>query len=280
MRTVQAVIAATLVVILTISLVAIGLSTAFGITFLRLEFYDEVFQMTQFYSQIRQWLFNRVNTELPNGHEALPYLEKVMTEHWLRSELLSLGGHLFDFLRGENNQLPIIPVHKLFEQLDNYMNEIQIGNKDKLINYWFGPIPERVRFQDIISVEFFWTARKFIEIYKWMSWGIVVLFFILFGLLTVITRGLRHSMVWLGASMAAAGGIMLETVIAANWILLYNGAMSQWAANLAIYTFPSYAIKLLLNTFTEAFLFRMNLMSFLFMLAGGFIITFCHFDKK
>jgi len=280
MRTVQAVFAAMLVVILAINLVAIGLSIAFSITFLRVKFYDEVFQKTQFYGQIRQWLFNRVNTELPNGHEALPYLEKAMTEDWLRDEVLFLGGHLFRFLKGKSDQLPVIPLYKLFDRLDDYMSQAQLENRDKMINYWFGPIPERVRFQDILSVEFFWVIRQFVRVFKWLSWGTVAIFLALAGILVAVVKGIKQSLIWIGASMASAGGVMLELSLATKWILLSNGMIPQWASSLALLKFPSHAIELLLRTFVEHFLLRINLIALLLLLAGAVLITFCNFDRE
>ena len=46
-----------------------------------------VYLKSRFYGQIRQWLFSRVSTDVLMA-EAIPYLEEVLTENWLRQELL------------------------------------------------------------------------------------------------------------------------------------------------------------------------------------------------
>lgn|GEM_PF-745566 len=280
MRTLQAVFAAILVVILAINIVAIGLSMAFSITFLRLEFYDGVFQKAQFYDQIRQWLFNRVSTELPNGQEALPYLEKAMTEDWLREEALLLGGHLFNFLKGQSDQLPIIPLYKLFDRLTDYMTPAQLENRDKIINYWFGPVPERVRFQDILSVDFFWAVRQFVMFFKWLPWWAAGIFLILAGILVAVLRGVKQSLIWIGVSTASAGGVMLELSLTARWMLFGNGVISRLASSLVLLRFPSQAIELLMRTCVQHFLLRMDLMALSLFLIGAALITFCNFSGK
>lgn len=280
MKTMQVVLIAALVGILALNLVAIGLVLGFDMTFLRLEFYDEVFQKTQFYGQVRQWIFNRVNAELPNGHEALPYLEKAMTEDWLRDEVLFLGGHLFKFLKGQSDQLPVIPIYKLFDRLDDYMNEMQLESRDKIISYWFGPIPERVRFQDILSVEFFWVVRQIIRAFKWLSWGTIAIFFALAGILVMVAKGIKQSLIWIGASMAAAGGVMLELSLVVKWILLTNGIILQWASSFALLKFPVHAIESVMRAFVEHFLFRFNIIAALVLVVGVMLITFCHFDRR
>ncbi len=280
MRTLQAVFAAMLVVILAINLVAIGFSIAFSITFLRLKFYDEIFQKTQFYGQIRQWLFNRVNTELPNGQEAIPYLEKAVTEDWLREEALLLSGNLFKFLKGQSDQLPVIPMYKLFDRLGDYMTPAQLENRDKIINYWFGPIPERVRFQDILSVEFFWVARRFVTVFKWLSWGTVGIFLALAGILVAVVKGIKQSLIWVGTSMASAGGVMLELSLAAKWIMLGNGMISHLASSVSLLKFPSHAIELLMGMCVQHFLLRIDLVALSLLLVGAALITFCNFNRK
>lgn len=274
------VLAAVLVVILAINLVTIGISIAFNITFLHLEFYDEVFQDTQFYGQIRQWLFNRVNTELPNGQEAISYLEKALTEDWLREEVLLLSRDLFKFLKAQSDQLPVIPLYKLFDRLSDYMTPAQLENRDKIINYWFGPVPERVRFQDILSVEFFWVARRLVTVFKWLSWGTVGIFLAFVGILVSVVRGIKRSLIWTGASMASAGGLMLELSLAAKWIMLGNGMISQWASGLAVLKFPTHAIELLLEMCVQRFLLRIDLIALFLLLAGAALITFCNFERR
>ena len=59
-----------------------------------------------------------MSTELPNGREAIPYLEEVLTENWLRQELLFWAGNCL-FLKAETEQLPIIPVYKMFDELNS-----------------------------------------------------------------------------------------------------------------------------------------------------------------
>ncbi|MBM7581623.1 hypothetical protein JOD02_000446 [Caldicoprobacter guelmensis] len=280
MKTVQVVLIAALIGILALNLVVIGLVVGFDMTFLCLEFYDEVFQKTQFYGQVRQWIFNRVNAELPNGHEALPHLEKAMTEDWLRDEVLVLGGHLFKFLKGQSDQLPVIPIYKLFDRLSDYMNEVQRQNKDKIISYWFGPIPERVRFQDILSVEFFWVVRQIIRAFKWLSWGAIAVFFALAGILVMIAKGIKQSLIWIGTSMAAAGGVMLELSLGVQWILLTNDTMLQWASSFASLKFPVHAIESVMRAFVEHFLFRFNIIAGLVLVVGVTLIAFCHFDRR
>lgn len=280
MRILQSVFVALLIAILAINLVAMGFSFSMRLTFLRLKFYDDVFQKAQFYGQIRQWLFSRMNAELPNGHEALPYLEKAMTEDWLREEVLLLGGSLFNFLKGQTDQLPVIPLYKLFDRLDDYMTPAQFENRDKVINYWFGPIPERVRFQDILSVEFFWVVRQSVIFFKWLPWGTVGIFLILTGILIAVVRGVKQSLIWVGASMASAGGVMLELSLAGRWILLGNGIISQLASSVVFLNFPSHAIELLVKTCLEHFLWRIDLIALLLLLIGAGLITFCDFNRK
>lgn len=280
MKILQSVIAAMLITVLTINVIAMGFNLALSITILRPKFYDRVFQQAQFYGQVRQWLFSRVNAELPNGHEALPYLEKAMTEDWLRDEVLALGQSLLMFLNGKTDQLPVIPVYKLFDRLDDYMTPAQLENRDKVINYWFGPIPERVRFQDILSVELFWVLRQLVMYYKYISWGMAGVFLILAGLLAAVVRGLKRSLVWMGASTAAAGGLMLELSLAIRWILSGNDMISRLSSEIAFLNFPSHAIELLIMSCAEHFLAKIDMIAFLLLLTGACLITFCGFDRK
>jgi len=280
MKAIQTLVTAVLIVVIAINLTAIGLVLAINTTLMRLEFYDSIFLKSHFYGQIRQWLFSRVSTELPNGREAIPYLEEVLTETWLRQEMLSLGRQLFMFLRAETGQLPIVPIYKMFDELNEYMREVPPEQREKLINYWFGAVPEKVRFQDIGSVEIFWSVRKLANTFQRGVWIIVGTLVILAGIFVLILRGWRNVLVWLGASLAAAGGIIIEIGLFLNWAVMNNGTMQAWTTRMVKQMFPQHAIELLIKVLLDGFLNRSYLIAFLFVVSGGLMIHFCCSEKK
>ena len=45
--------------------------------------------------------------------------------------MLSLGRQLFMFLRAETGQLPIVPIYKMFDELNEYMREVPPEQREK-----------------------------------------------------------------------------------------------------------------------------------------------------
>lgn len=281
MGALRTIIVAIILMALTINLIGLGVSLVLNITFLRVGFYDEIILEQQFYAQIRQWLFKRVSGELPHGHEAIPYLEKVLTEHWLRQEIISLGNHVFDFFKGKTQQLPILPIYKLFENLAEHMDNGQtIVEKYKLIRYWFGPIPDRVRIQDIQSIDVFWKIRQLFGILKWIPWGLSATFIILCGLLITATRSWKQTLLWVGTSLAAAGGIIIEMGIVSNWAIINSNVVQIWIRDMTAQGFPQQAVLMLINRFIENFTVKSNVIALLSIIIGSFIIYLCPLNEK
>ena len=274
MRAIQTFIAAVLVVVLAINLAAVGLVLTVRTTLMRLDFYDSVFQKSRFYGQIRQWLFSGVSTELPNGREAIPYLEEVLTENWLRQELLFFGRQLFMFLKAETEQLPIVPVYKMFEELDANMNDIPPAQREKLIDYWFGGVPERVRLQDIGWVEPFWLARELIGVFQRTVWLIFGGLILVVGLFALTLRNWKNTLVGLGAALAAAGGIIIEISLFLNWAIMNSEAVRIWITGMGKQMFPQDAIESLLKYLLDGFLGKCYLIAFLFFVVGVLFIQF------
>ncbi len=281
MGTMRTIIVAIILMALTINFVGLGISLVLNTTFLRVGFYDKIIQEQQFYGQIRQWLFKRVSSELPHGHDAIPYLEKALTEHWLRQEMVFLGNYVFDFFKGKTQQLPILPIYKLFENLAEHMDKEQtLVEKHKLIGYWFGPIPDRVRIQDIQSIDIFWEIRQLFGILKWVPWGLLATFFVLCGLFMTATRSWKQTLLWIGTSLTAAGGIMIEMGIVSNWAIMNSNVVQTWVQGMTAQGFPKQAVLMLINGFIENFTAKNNVIAFSSIIIGSFLIYFCPLNKK
>ena len=62
----------------------------------------------------------------------------------------------------------------------------------------------------MVRSEIFWSVRKLANTFQRGVWIIVGTLVILAGIFVLILRGWRNVLVWLGASLAAAGGIIIE----------------------------------------------------------------------
>jgi hypothetical protein len=274
MKAIQILTASVMIVIMAVNLAAVGFIIASQTTIMRLEFYDGIFQKSRFYGQIRQWLFSRVSTELPNGREAIPYLEEVLTENWLRQELLFLGRQLFMFLKAETEQLPIIPVYKMFDELNEHMSDMSPAQRDKLIDYWFDAVPDRVRLQDIGSIEAFWVARNLMITFHRLVWLIIGILLVMICIFILVLRGWRNALVWLGAALAAAGGIIIEIGLFLNWAIMNSTSIQARITGMVKHMFPENAFESLIKFLLDGFLDRSYMVAFLFLAAGGLIILF------
>ncbi len=278
---VKVILTALLLVVMTANLTVLQFNLVLNKTLLNPSFYDEVFSERHFYDQLRQWMLLRLSTELPHGREGLAYFEKALTDDWLRQEFILIMDQLAEFLNDRTEELPTLRIYMFKEAVMDHMYEFgDDQNKEKILDFWLGPIPHVVRLQDITSIAFLHNIRNAIALFKstmYISAMLVIAFFIL---LLVITRRLRETLLWFGASLFASGLISLGFAIFIGWFINSAASMQAIQTSMIASGFHLDNVKALFDSFTYTIVFRLKTMSLLSASIGFLSVCFIPIETE
>lgn len=267
--------AAVLVLILTLQCVLLQTMIIFEGSLLRSDYYDVVLSRSAAYGQMRQFILKAAQEHLRFGSTGMPYLESVLTEAFLREEFLEVIAGVEAFLKGKASELPVIPVYRLKNKVADAV--IQGGRKeeaDALVQYWFDPLTNEVRFAYFTGIEFFHRLRYFIA-RRFLLLILSAAFST--GLFFLYVR-LRHSF-WegclcLGSALVASGGLLTGI----GMVFLYTvgyGAVQKAAAGWTVqYGIPDVVLPSLMRSAAGGISLILFAAALVSAVLGGLIIQF------
>lgn len=269
-----------LLVVLTLTFVVFQFIVVFNMTFLQPEFYDDIFKQHGFYAQLRQLAFRMAMKNLPNAQDGLPYLEKALTENWLRDEIFIFSKEIMCFLKGKKDELPVIPFYRLKKRLQMVVDEGRTEReKEQVVTFWF-PLPDNIRLQDFSSIDFLWKLRWIVEMLGRSMWICATVVVVVMGLLIIITSSWRYALIWVGAAMIAAGVLNIGIGLAGGWIVTKSNLLTELIVLMSGYGIPVQSIEGLFWGFVKSFASRVNALALSLAAAGGLIILFIPLKEK
>lgn len=278
---VKTILIALILVVMTVNMAALQFSFILNNTLLSPSFYDEIFLELRFYDQLRQWMLLRLITELPHGREGLAYFERGLTDIWLRQEIIFFMDQLFDFLNAKTEEHPTLRIYMFKEAVMEHMGEFgDDQNIEKILDFWLGPLPHVVRLQDVTSIAFLHDVRHIISLLRNAINIFLILVFTFFILLFIITKRLKETLLWFGASLFASGLLSLGITFFMGWFI--NSATSMQAIQTSIITqgFHQDNVRALFDSFTYTIISQLNTVSFLSTSIGFLTVCFLPFDSE
>jgi hypothetical protein len=278
---IKTIFTALLLVVITVNLTALQFSLVLDKTLFNPAFYDEIFLELHFYDQLRQWMLQRLSTELPHGREGLVYFQKALTDGWLRQEFILIMDQSSDFLEGKTDELPTLRIYKFKEAVMDHMYEYgDDQNKEKILDFWLGPLPHVVRLQDVTSIALLFNVRYAITLFNSVINISLMLVFVFFMLLFTATRHLRESLLWFGASLFASGLLSLAIAFFMGWFINSATAMQSIQTSMIAQGFHQDNVRALINFFAYIIVSRFNVVSFLSASIGFLLVCFVPLETE
>jgi hypothetical protein len=276
---IKAIITALLLFFITVNLTVLQFNLVINKTLFNPSFYDEIFSELHFYGQLRQWMLLRLSTELPHGRDGLSYFEKGLSDVWLRQEFMLVMEQLSAFLNGETEELPTLKIYRFKEAVMDQMYEYgNDQNKEKILDFWLGPLPHVVRLQDVTSITFLYNVRHVITLLKSVTNISIILVFTFVILLFLITRRLKEALLWFGASLFASGLLSFGITFFMGWFISTAALMQSIQTSMIAQGFYPDNVRALFNSFINTIVSHLNTLSFLSASAGFLSVCFVPLD--
>jgi hypothetical protein len=274
MELIKIIIISLLLMALMISFIGLQLSTAANLTFMQIDSYDKILMNNEFYGHLRQLIFSTVRNTFPHGQDSIPYLDKALTEEWLREEILEQGDSLFLFFRGKADSIPIIPLYRLKERLKAVIEQEEVSTRRHLenelqIRFWFPGLPDRVRMHDIVPLGYLWMIRRYFQFIRIVPFLLAAAVILLMTTMFGVTTSIRDVILWVGTGMAAAGIITIGLCLSAGWMVTNSSVSWEIVTAMTMHGFPKQFAERLLWSFINAFTLRLNVSAVIFILAGA-----------
>lgn len=278
---VKTILIALILVVMTVNLSALQFCLILNKTLFSPSFYDDVFLELRFYEQLRQWMLLRLSTELPHGREGLSYFEKGLTAVWLRQEFIHFMDQLSDFLNGKTEELPALRIYKFKEAVMEHMDEFEDNqNKEKILDFWLGPLPHIVRLQDITSIAFLHDVRHVVSLFRSTVNIVLILVFAFFVSLFIITKRLRDTLLWFSASLFASGLLSLGIAFLLGWFINSATWMQNLQTSIISHGFLQDNVRTLFDSFTNTIVSQLNTVSFLSVALGFLTLCFIPLETE
>lgn len=275
------ILTALLLVVMTVNLTALQFNVAINNTIFNPSFYDEIFLDLRFYEQLRQWILLRLSTELPHGREGLTYFEKGLTDVWLRHEFKLILEQLSAFLYNRTEELPTLRIYKFKEAVMEHLNEYGDNqNKEEILDFWLGPLPNVVRLKDITSIAFLYDTRYIMTLLTYAMNISLTLVFAFFVLLFAIIRRFRETLLWFGASLFSSGLLSLGIIFLMGWLITYTTSMQALQTTMIAQGFHQNNVDILFDSFIYTIVSRANIVALLSALIGFLLVCFIPFETE
>lgn len=272
---------AILIALLTMALAATSLSFILRDTIINPRFLNGTLREQEAFGQIRQLMFRMVNSSLPNGGDSIPYLEGVLSEDWLEKEINTLLRDFFAFARGERGDTPIITFHGLKKQVaDSLDNNRSYQDRTKLVQYWFDPLPDEVRLEDFMSIDFLWTTRRIISLmvrFPWIMFGTTL---VIISLIYLTLLDWKQLALWASAGLIASGGILIILGTMLGWLTGRMSIIMNLMDTVLYYGVPEISAENFLMALVGGITGPMNIIGILSILLGGAIIFFVPMEER
>jgi hypothetical protein len=277
----RTIVIAILIVLLTIILVGASLGVIINNTILESTFLIRSLKGQQAYAQIRQLMFRMVNRSLPNGRESIPYLEKVLSESWLEKEVNTLIRGIYAFAKGKWEQTPTISFHNLKKQVaDSLDDDRSYQERTRLVQFWFDPLPDEVRLEDFMSLDFIWSLRRAVSFMSWLPWIICGVGFIMILLLYLVLLDWKQVFLWFGSAAIAAGALLILLGLMIGWITGRMSIVINTVDSILSYGIPETSVDNFLKALISGITKPINIAGMLSILIGGAFVYFTPIHEK
>ncbi len=264
-----------LILLLTVNLLVFQWLIQMQTSILNPSFYDDVFKRQQFYGQLRQFVLKTSKENLRFGNHGISYLEEALTEEFLREELLRLASQLQHFFYDQSSELPIIQIVHIKERVADLLTSVSSdAERDRLVQYWFDPLVDEVRFSYFTTIEPFYRVQTFMAYVDRYRGFIFLPILLILGLFMLISWSVYQGFLWSGVSFMASGGILAGLGLYIAWLLGYSPLVVFVVSLAAEYGFPAHGAEGLLRALGLGFSLRMYGMALAFILIGGLLIHF------
>lgn len=271
----------TLIVLIFGSVISMQLILTFERTFLEPSFYQKIGSEQEFYAQIRQLIFRLVNRSLPNGREGMPYIEKALTENWLEKELNQLIGDFFGFAKGHREEPPIIPIYKLKEKVAQSIEGGRtLDEKQRMVQFWFDPLPDKVRLQDFISIQLISGVREKVIAIKQLFWYLLGLLLVFSGLVYALVRDWKTAALWIATASMASGIQSIFMALKVEWLFKRSSYVIELYKSIAAFEIPEESVWGLIYSFKNGFTESLILIGGIIAIISGAIIYFIPIKER
>ncbi|NLJ40795.1 MAG: hypothetical protein GX352_04190 [Clostridiales bacterium] len=272
---------AILIVILTISLIGIYTGIIINRTVFESSFLINILKHQDAYAQVRQLMLRLVNTSLPNSQEGMPYLREVLKEDWLEKEINFLLKEFYAFAKSEKKEPPVIFFSDLKRQVaDAIDNKTDYQDKTKLVQFWFDPLPDRVRLEDFISIDTLWQTRRSTAIIGKIPWIFGLFALGAAAIIYLLTRQWEQMLLWAGASCLSAGALLVLVGFILERLPDYMSIVTNFEDRLVSYGIPEMGIRLFLDSLIKGVTGPMNWIGIMSILAGISVVFFTPIIEK
>lgn len=275
MNYIKTVIISIIIVILVLNMVIMQLLIFVPTTLIQTATYENVMAEQHFYGQIRQFALKMIKDNLQFGESGMPYLKEALTEEFLETNISELLNGVRQFIVGDESSLPIIPMYKLkdkvYEIYDNGANDEK--NRD-IIDYWFNPLPDDIRFSYIMSTDAFWFVRTIASNINLLIFICMLIMLILTIVLILFSEDIWHGLLWAGSSITASAGIVIGIGLIIIWLGGYSELSRSFSASAVNYGFPGSSITNLLKALGKELGIKLNMVAIIFFGLGSLLINF------
>lgn len=270
-----------LIVLIFINIISIQLILVFAQTFLEPSFYERIGAEQKFYAQIRQLMFRLINRSLPNGREGMPYIEKALTENWLEIELNQLIGEFLSFAKGRSDEPPIIPIYKLKDEVAQFIEgDKTLDEKQKMVQFWFDPLPDKIRLQDFISIQLISVIRERVIAINRLFWILLGLVVLLSGIVYAVVRDWKTAMLWITTASMASGIQSIFIALNVEWLFKRSSYVIELYNSIAAFEIPEESVWGLIYAFENGFTESLILIGSIIAIISGAIIYFVPIKER
>ena len=268
-------IIALLLVILTFNIMLLEFNIVTNMTFMQPDYYDKIFAENQVYGQLRQWSFGMIKDVLPYGLDGLPYIQKVLTDDWIRQESKSILEGLISFFKGIQDDLPVLPFYKLKENLYDKIDTNKTGEQRRLlIDLWLGALPDKVRIKDFASTDKLWAIRSYAKNLRWTPWLLFSIYIIIIAIVYFITSSIEDMIACCSASLISASILSTIEGIVLWFTMPSSSLVSTLVKQLTDQNFQKDNIMAVLNSFMIGFVIRLGIISAVVFLCGYVMLNY------
>lgn len=277
----QTIILAVLIVLLTLNFIGAYLGFIANKTILEPKFFITILEDHKIYAQLRQVLFRSVKTSLPNGEDSIPYMQKAISEKWLGQEINMLLKNFYAFAKGERNETPTISFFDFKKRVVDALDDNKShSDRIKLVEFWFTPLPDEIRLEDFMSIDFIWGIRNIFNLFQLIPWITLGISAIIILLMYFIVYDWKELILWIGSTLAMAGLLLILIGSFSEWATSHMSMVTKTLDRIASLDIPEPSARFFLAALMKGFINPMNITGVLSLLIGGSVIYFIPIDAQ
>ncbi|HZJ83830.1 MAG TPA: hypothetical protein VFD57_08500, partial [Clostridia bacterium] len=256
----RTIIVAILFMVFLINFMGIQIGYTINSTIFKPKFIMKIFKEQEGYAQSRNLMFRLIGNSLPNGQDSIPYLEKAITEDWLEEEVNFILKSFFDFAKGNRQDTPIISFQGLKKKVvDVIDNDRPYQEKIRLVQYWFDPLPDEVRFEDFMSIDLIWGVRDLVSTMIWFPWILCGISVLIIALTYLVVRDWKDTILWIGSAIMTGGALSILLVLMGGWAREQMSIFMHIRDRIIDFQISESSANNLINGFTSGIIRPMNI---------------------